>query len=391
LPTLAPWFAEFKEKVEAWMTRKTNRMTDVRLYIDEHGSWIVVCFDHPMSMTNAKTAIESLQAHTIPPEAILGKPAQLRANLHPFDELDKERLEVMQPITGFRRLVLDFAPKEPKFEVRQVPGSSGDRCSDYYERQLPSSDSEDENALAITPAATLAVLAIVGPVTMSLEDRRAKRQRTNLAISDRSVKDDAQEDWAESVRETVAVAVIIGANVIEYIRCTHEDRRQKILAKRLDSHSTPFSTVMAAHTLASKDVFPGYMQKQSCKNDMFLGRCAAALAMATGEALIDKNVFKKYADISTCKVCSRKLCTEQSLKDGFCLEPRRCRFEFEWHHGGLCMNKGCVGKPREFKGVDMRVFYNEEPKIMQTCCHCGWPFYFGRNILHPSDLFTNDR
>ncbi len=348
-------------------------------------------FRSPHVETNAKVAIESLQAYTIPPETILGKPAQLRANLHPFDELDKERLEGMQPITGFRPLVSTSEKKEVKFELKRNPGTSGDSCHDYYNCQVAASDSEDESALAITPAATLALLAIVGPVTMSLEDMRAKRQRTNLAICDRSVEDDAQEDWAETVRETVAVAVIIGENVIEYTRCTHEDRRQKILAKRLDSHSTPFITVMAAHTLVGKGVFSGYMQKQSCMNEIFLARCAAALAMATGEAPLDKKVFKKYADLTTCKVCSRKLCTEQALEDGFCLEPRRCRFEFEWHHGGLCMNKDCVGKPREFQGVDMRVFYNEEPKIMQICCHCGWPFYFGRNILHPSDLFTDDR
>ena len=85
------------------MQKNTNHMTDVRLYIDEHGSWIVVCFDRHMSMTNAKAAIESLQAYTIPAESILGTPAQLRANLHPFDELDKERLESMQPILSSGR------------------------------------------------------------------------------------------------------------------------------------------------------------------------------------------------------------------------------------------------------------------------------------------------
>jgi hypothetical protein len=348
-------------------------------------------FDGPMTSTRAKGAIETLYKHTISPESILGKPVQLKNSLHPLDELDKERLEGMQPITGFQPLFDEEVDKGPKFEMRTCSRSEGNGSGYYYERVRPDTDSEDENALAITPAATLAVLAILGPVTMSLEDRRAKRQRTNLAISDRSVKDDAQEDWAESVRETVTMAVIVGENVIEYIRCSHEDRRQKILATRLDSQSTPFSTVMAAHTLVGKGVFSGYMQKQSCLNDIFLGRCAAALAMATGEAPLDKKVFKKYADLTTCKMCSAKLCTERSREDGFCLAPSRCRFEFEWHHGGMCMNKDCAGKPREFRGVDMRTRWLEEPKIMQVCCHCELPFYFGRNILHPTDLFPDDK
>jgi hypothetical protein len=227
-------------------------------------------------------------------------------------------------------------------------------------------------------------------VTMSLEDRRAKRQRTALAICDRSVQDDAQEDWVEYVRETVTVAVVIGENVIEYIRCGHEDRRQKILAKRLDSQSTPFSTVMFAHTLASKGVFSGYVRNQSCANDIFLTRCAVALAMVTGEAQIDKNAFKKYADLTTCKMCSAKLCTEQSRADGFCLPPHRCRSEFEWENGGLCTSSACVGKPREFRGVDMRVSHLDGPMIMQICCHCELPFYCGRTIFHPSDLYVLD-
>ncbi len=266
LPALAASIDGFKQKVEHLMRKPTNHFTDVRLYTDVQGSWMVFGFDRRMRVCNVKVAIDTLQAHSFPPESILGKTARLSANLHTFDELDKERLEAMQPITGFRPLFEEEVPKGPKFELRTCSRSEGNGSGYYYERVLPDTDSEDENALAITPAATLAVLAAVGPVTMS---RRAKRQRTHLAISDRSVKDDAQEDWAESVRETVAVAVVVGENVIEYTRCIHEDRRQKILAKRLDSQSTPFSTVMAAHALVGKGVFSGYMQKQGCMNDIF--------------------------------------------------------------------------------------------------------------------------
>ena len=80
------------------------------------------------------------------------------------------------------------------------------------------------------------------------------------------------------VRKNVAVAVVIGENVIEYIRCSHEVRRQQLLAKRLDRSSTPFSTVMVAHDMASEGMFPGYSRARGHTplNDIFVTRCAVA-------------------------------------------------------------------------------------------------------------------
>ena len=74
LPNLAEWFEEFKQKVEHLMMKPTNRFTDVRLYIDEQGSWMVFGFDRDMSSGNAKSAIGTLQ-RAIPAETFLGKPA----------------------------------------------------------------------------------------------------------------------------------------------------------------------------------------------------------------------------------------------------------------------------------------------------------------------------
>jgi hypothetical protein len=148
---------------------------------------------------------------------------------------------------------------------------------------------------------------------------------------------------------------------------------------------------MVAHEMASEHMFPGFLRTrgQTLLNDIFVTRCAMALAMATGEAMIDKSEFKKFADLTTCKMCCGKLCTEQSRADGFCAPPRRCRYDFEFHNGGLCMNSNCVGKPREFRKVDMRVCPRESPKLMTICCHCEWPFYYGRNITHPNQIFPS--
>jgi hypothetical protein len=99
----------------------------------------------------------------------------------------------------------------------------------------------------------------------------------------------------------------------------------------------------------------------------------------------------KQAPQTKCKVCRVSLATGSARALGICDLPKRCRFEHEFTSGtGLCLNVTCKGKPRAFQAVDMRVFFAEAPKLMQICCHCGWPFYFGRNILHPTDLFTND-
>ena len=130
LPNLAGWFEEFKQKVEHWMTKPTNRFTDVRLYIDEHGSSMVFAFDRDMTLGNAKSAIGTLQ-RAIPAETLLGKPAQLIATLHPFDELDKERLEAMQPITGFRPPNMPRALRSPRYETHQFPGTSGAGSRDF--------------------------------------------------------------------------------------------------------------------------------------------------------------------------------------------------------------------------------------------------------------------
>jgi hypothetical protein len=386
LPLLASWFEEFKQKVEHLMMKPTNRFTDVRLYIDEQGSWMVFGFDRDMQSANAKTTIGTLQK-AIPAETLLGKPAQLIATLHPFDELDKERLEAMQPITGFRPPKMPRAPRSPRYETRLFPGRSGAGSSDYFQVQMAESDSEDSDEdMGITPTATLAILAAVGPVTMCIEDVHAKRRRHDLAIPVR----DFVEDWVEHVRENVAVAVVIGENVIQYIRCVHEVRRQQLIAKRLDRSSTPFSTVMVAHDMASEGMFPSFAQSQYLMKDIFVARCAVALAMATGEAMIDKKEFRQYADITTCKMGCGKLWTEQSRADGFCAPPRRCRYDFEFHNGGLCLNSACLGKPRAFENVDMRCSCTEDPKPMPVCCHCRWAFYWGRNILHPSQIYLFD-
>ena len=75
LPNLASWFEDL-QKVELVMTKPTNRFTDIRLYIDEHGSWMVFGLDRVMTLGNAKSAIATLQ-RVIPAESFLGRPAQL--------------------------------------------------------------------------------------------------------------------------------------------------------------------------------------------------------------------------------------------------------------------------------------------------------------------------
>ena len=91
------WTRTLQEELTTTMSRPASRIKSVAIYIDGKGAFLLVTFVSQMQVANAKSSVRTAMRSFDPPQL-----ACILASLHPFDELDKDRIEAMRTVSSIQ-------------------------------------------------------------------------------------------------------------------------------------------------------------------------------------------------------------------------------------------------------------------------------------------------
>ena len=91
------WTRTLQAELTTTMSRPASRIKSVAIYIDGKGAFLLVTFVSQMQVANAKSSVRTAMRSFDPPQL-----ACILASLHPFDELDKDRIDAMRTVASIQ-------------------------------------------------------------------------------------------------------------------------------------------------------------------------------------------------------------------------------------------------------------------------------------------------
>ena len=350
--------AEGIEKFKAAMMRKNCAVSWVQLVIDQHGVLAIVRYKHPLILGDAKKAA-SVVLRCLPDK----QRRAVEQGLRPLDEVDRDRISAWTTVESLhrkrKRTEEDEEEEEDEAdtEVYFVPNK---RVRTEEERAEPPkktaqellkefSDSDSEDSAAPVPRLMLTDAAAV-PSTLACPDLF-----------------DPDSLWGCRMKEEATIILAeAGArpDQLTYIKCHHEDRRQRLLqgrVKREYDKPTLLSVVRVAMKLAMDGKIPG-IGKHGRRSE-FMERCAEALKAINPEA--ERDVKKLNADQQT--LIRHALGGDSSTPD----------------EG--CFSADCLDKEAVWETTD-NALPGEPSAQISRCARCKYHKAIGRSVNSLRDI-----
>ena len=353
------WTQTLQNELATTMSRPASRIKSVAIYIDGKGAFLLVTFVSQMQVANAKSSVRTAMRSFDPPQL-----ACILASLHPFDELDKDRIDAMRTVASIQ---LDSAgPREgPPPTVVAQHGSYADMMIEPPPEtraqtlaEFLAADESDDEAIVLPDAGTVvdprARLAIADTAQGALAQLEAhvadgcehealgfgfqgqctlqgcvhtglvfrcgcgavvcdacRLQANNRFALLTYCADRAQTDLrlfdaiAETVFEQCGVFVAgVGEVDITFVRCYLEARRIQMIARRLSSDADLVDVVRVSLAMVEMQQLPAVGDKRA-----FNARCREVLKAVNPGAETD----------------AKKLTVAQKL-----------RLAMAWGEGGRC-------------------------------------------------------
>ena len=92
------WRAQIDKGVTEVMKRKNSAVSCIQVLVDQHGFLVIACFEHPVIVSTAKTALRAI-FHCMPKEAAHDTTEE---GLRPLDEVDADRIRAWQTAASLR-------------------------------------------------------------------------------------------------------------------------------------------------------------------------------------------------------------------------------------------------------------------------------------------------
>ena len=347
------WRAQVVEKVTRAMKRKTCAVSCIQIVVDQHGFLVIACFNHPVILSTAKTAVGAI-FRCMPKEATYGTAED---NLRPLDEVDADRIRGWQTVTTLRpkgkkrdREESDSEPErvvKPKQELQLVNKSAALLLAEM-------SDSSSEEEEVQPPHLTLTN----GPAERLAE--RPENETVDLL--------DHTSVWVHRVKtEAVLVVAEVGSpsTELQYRHCHHESRRQLLIQNRVrNQYDTPgmVQVMRMAMRLAQNGSLPG--PGDHGRKSEFVKTCATVLQA------LDPT---RETDIK--KLSPREQSIIRSILGGDTSVP---------YEG--CLSQECMDEKTAWV-VDKVTLPGESSITVSRCAKCNFPKAFGRTVHGAGDLF----
>jgi hypothetical protein len=358
------WSAKIQQDFDKVVDTPSKPIGAASLLIDAHGAFLVVSFSKNVNSTNAKSVVRNL---------LSGIPEKVRndavGDLHPLDEVDKERIEAM-------RIFAACAPPAPKRRRRefsesteQLLKSTGPSLAskiDAYAADVASDSDEEQalpNSLVTLESKVLAireqsvaeeveprVLRAWGRLVLSklgqpeLTGVRSKcwlswdslrKQHNRLAeqtlgeeeqlsllqvrVDDTAAIVERLDFYKVAVVDTAAIVVATsGVEQLTYRRCYLDSRRELLLVKRLGKNPTLLQVVCMAVGMAEVGQLP--LPGAGKQKSEFLKRCRKVLLnlQPTASVIVKDLPMAEQIGIAMALGSEKRLCP--------CTKPAKIAF-----------------------------------------------------------------
>ena len=270
----ADWGTKVQQEMLASKARKTCPVAWVGLFVDQEGLLIVFHFARKLKLGDAKTAARTMTSFLV--EELQ---EALYANLHPFDELDRRRLD------GW---VTPISLRPEGLGKKRAREEEGGECQTLAKRpktmaQFLAQWEEDDAEVDCPPAPT------VQSIQIARRDPDARCELTTLEQLNDPLK---VWEYCTRVKCTIVVAEVGERPTLTFVHCHYEARRLKLIVHAVRDKYERFgmlAVVRVATALATAGAIPGADGPRARKSE-FLKRCTAALGAldARAETDIDK-------------------------------------------------------------------------------------------------------
>jgi hypothetical protein len=263
------WADDTRGEISNSLARASCKVASIQFLIDTQGLLVITTFKAAHQICNAKSNLLAVLRALEEPQRLA-----IATTLRPFDELDKIRLDSMETVTSLRPFVAKEKPEEPVHGWVFMSMAEGNKLPRYVEPHRTT---------------TLAnLLTETGGAVEEVAEEEDWQQR--LALADVGAECDtlsiqhAKAEWISASQKFAAIVVFsVGEGVLTYIRCVHENRRIKLLARGVFDKPTFLDVVRAGMALVETGALPdpkgGSMPKTT-----FLRRCVAVLKVANPDA-----------------------------------------------------------------------------------------------------------
>ena len=357
------WSSQAAEKIQAAMTRKNCAVTWVQLIIDQQGLLVILRYEHPLILGDAKKAA-SVILKCLQKEQRLA----VEKGLRPFDEVDRNRILSWQTLESLRPAsqTRECPPEQDKSDDASIDHT---RMAESILAELLAEESDVSDSEVVPPRAIPAMLTD-GSSAKRFHDDTLKSQVQTLAVPSNL---DPAAVWEYRAKcEAVIVVVEVGEcpEQLTYIRCHRETRRQLLLQSKVkDEYERPCMTdvVRVAMQLVKDGSMPG--AGEHGRKSEFIKRCATALQALDPSKETD--LSKLSADDQA--LIRRALGGDTSTPYDGCLTED-------------CLDKETSWITEPFIGTSNRTSPGEPFMQMSRCARCNFPKVFGRGVTSIRDI-----
>ena len=343
---------EAAKKIQQVMKRKNCAVTWVQLVIDQHGVLVILRYEHPLILGDAKKAASVVLR-------CLRDDQQLAAqqSLRPLDEVDRDRIATWRTVESLRPPGQKKRPREQD-ESQDAEGATLAQRARIIESN----------------AKSMAALLAEASDTSSSEEEAVAPPRLMLTTGAEQPQPsavpsffDPRSVWEWRVkREAVIVVAEVGERParLAYIHCHRETRRQLLLQSKVrEEYESPgmSQVVRVAMQLAKDGSMPG--PGEHGRKSEFIKRCATAL-----------RVLNPNKETELMKLGAQDQALIRKALGGDISTP---------YEG--CLTQDCLNEETTWEVSDLALA-TEPVMPMSRCTRCKHPKVFGRTMNSMLDI-----